>query len=53
MNLFGFNKSELVEVATSYREFGVPFNLAREWIKQKYCVSEKKAESACSQAYWH
>ena len=53
MNLFGSNKSELVEVATSYREFGVPFNLSKEWIQQKYGVSEKKAESACSQAYWH
>lgn len=51
MNLFSSNKSELVEVATSYHEFGIPFSLAKEWIQQKYGVSEKKAESASYKAY--
>ena len=53
MDLFNSKKSELVEVVTSYREFGIPISLAKEWIQQKYGVSEKKAESACHQAYWY
>ena len=51
MNLFNSKESDLVEVATSYREFGVPRNLAEEWIQQKYGVSKKKADYACYQAY--
>ena len=47
MNLFGSNKSELVEIATSYREFGVPRSLAEKWIQEKYGVSKKKVDSAC------
>lgn len=46
-----FRGWELVEVATSYREFGIPISLAIKWIQQKYGVSEKKAESACYKAY--
>lgn len=51
MDLFNSTKLYLVDVATSYREFGVPSSLAKEWIQQKYEVSEEEAEFACYQAY--
>ena len=51
MNFFGSTKWDLVEVASSYRDFGIPRYLAEGWIQQKYEVSKKEAESACYQAY--
>ena len=42
MGLFDYKQWDLIEVATSYREFGVPRNLAEEFIQDKYYVSQKK-----------
>ena len=33
MNLFSSTKMDLVEAATSYRDFGVPSSLAKEWVQ--------------------
>ena len=51
MGLFDYKQWDLIEVATSYREFGVPRNLAEEFIQDKYYVSQKKADYACQRAY--
>lgn len=51
MGLFDYKQWDLIEVATSYREFGIPRSLAKDWIQQKYEVSKKEAESACYQVY--
>lgn len=51
MGLFDYRQWGLIEVATSYREFGVPRNLAEEWIQDKYYVSQKEADYACQRAY--
>lgn len=41
------------EVARSYRDFGVPYSLAVEWICSKLNVSEKVVERACNHVYCH
>lgn len=41
------------EVARSYRDFGVPYSLAVEWIYSKLKVSEKVVDRACNQVYYH
>ena len=51
MGLFNYKQWDLIEVATSYREFGVPRYLAEERIKDKYYVSQKEADYACRRAY--
>lgn len=52
MDLFNSKKSELVEVATSYREFGVPYSLAVEFISSKVNVGEEIVERVCQQVYY-
>ena len=41
------------EFARSYRDFGVPYSLAVEWICSKLNVSEKVVERACNHVYYH
>lgn len=41
------------EIARSYRDFGVPYSLAVEWICSKLKVSEKVVERACDHVYYH
>lgn len=40
------------EVARSYRDFGVPYSLAVEWIHSKVNASERVVEDACQQVYF-
>ena len=40
------------EVARSYRDFGVPYSLAVEWVGSKVNASEKVVEDACQQVYF-
>lgn len=40
------------EVARSYRDFGVPYSLAVEWIRSKVNASGKVVEDACQQVYF-
>lgn len=40
------------DLARSYRDFGVPYSLAVEWICSKLNVSEKVVEDACQQVYF-
>lgn len=40
------------DLARSYRDFGVPYSLAVEWIRSKVNASEKVVEDACQQVYY-
>ena len=40
------------DLARSYRDFGVPYSLAVEWICSKLNVSEKVVEQACDHVYY-
>lgn len=40
------------DLARSYRDFGVPYSLAVEWIGSKVNASEKVVEDACQQVYF-
>ena len=40
------------DLARSYRDFGVPYSLAVEWIRSKVNASEKVVEDACHQVYY-
>lgn len=41
------------DLARSYRDFGVPYSLAVEWIHSKVNASEKVVEQACDHVYYH
>ena len=41
------------DVARSYLDFGVPKNLAVQWICAKLDVSEEISERACDHVYYH
>lgn len=41
------------EVARSYRDFGVPYSLAVEWIGSEVNASEKVVEDACDYVYFN
>ena len=40
------------DLARSYRDFGVPFDLAEEWVSAKLKVSEEVSKRACSHVYF-
>ena len=40
------------DLARSYRDFGVPYSLAVEWICSKVNVGEEIVERACQQVYY-
>ena len=40
------------DLARSYRDFGVPYSLAVEWVRSKVNASEKVVEDACQQVYF-
>lgn len=40
------------DLARSYRDFGVPYSLAVEWIRSKVNASGKVVEDACQQVYF-
>lgn len=42
---------ECRELAQSYYEFGVPYELAKEWLSSKLNVSKEVAKSICFQFY--
>lgn len=41
------------DIARSYRDFGVPRELAVQWICAKLSVSEEISERACDHVYYH
>lgn len=41
------------DLARSYRDFGVPYKLAKEWVSSKLEVSEDVSERACDHVYYH
>lgn len=52
MGLFDYRQWDLIEVATSYRDFGVPYSLAVEFICSKVNVGEEIVERVCQQVYY-
>ena len=40
------------DLARSYRDFGVPYSLAVEWICSRLNVSKKVVEDACDYVYY-
>lgn len=40
------------DMARSYRDFGVPYDLAEEWVSAKLKVSEEVSKRACSHVYF-
>ena len=41
------------DMARSYRDFGVPYNLAKEWVRSKVNASAEVVERACDNVYYH
>lgn len=41
------------DLARSYRDFGVPYSLAVEWVGSKVNASEKVVEDACDYVYFN
>lgn len=41
------------DVARSYRDFGVPYSLAVEWICSKLKANREVVERACDHVYYH
>ena len=40
------------DMARSYRDFGVPYNLAKEWVRSKVNASAEVVERACNNVYY-